>query len=177
MKLFVTESDQKKLAGLKAAEPVDVERTKLRQQILTLSSQRVDLLRAYVVSLLVLPSLTSSHPLLWQKLMHEAIQAQQQATCAGLEQIQVSANIAALRSMCQEQEDEINKAKDELTEREDMLLASSVSAFPHTTISQFAQGTKGRRNCRCRSSMSARTNLRNATRSSSRSSLRWKRCV
>lgn len=100
---------------MQAAEPIDVERNKLRQQILTLSSKRVDLLRGYIVScqfrsfnVIGCSILTCAAS---QKIMHEAIDAQNQASRAGLEYLQVAANKAALEGMCKEQKEEIEKAK------------------------------------------------------------------
>ena len=45
----LTEADRKKLEKLKSAPPVDVERTKLRQELLSIAGTRVNLVRDYVV--------------------------------------------------------------------------------------------------------------------------------
>ncbi|KAI0722552.1 hypothetical protein C8Q76DRAFT_614426, partial [Earliella scabrosa] len=92
------QADRKKLEKLKSAPPVDVERTKLRQELLSIAGTRVNLVRDYV------------------KLMRESIKDQDQATLAGLECLQVAANKAALENMCKEQKAEIEKARNEFAE-------------------------------------------------------------
>ncbi|RDX55311.1 hypothetical protein OH76DRAFT_731207 [Lentinus brumalis] len=86
--------EEAKLAQLRDAPPADVERNSIKQKLLTITSKRVDCIRAYV------------------DLMRAAIKEQEGAARAGLEYLQVSANKVALESMCKEQADAIAKAHD-----------------------------------------------------------------
>ncbi|OJT15503.1 Structural maintenance of chromosomes protein 5 [Trametes pubescens] len=83
---------RKKLDTLLTAKPPDVERNNCKQQLLTLASRRVAIVRDYVA------------------LMRAAIKEQEQATRAGLEYLQVAANKAALELLCKEQKDQLAEA-------------------------------------------------------------------
>ncbi|RPD67470.1 P-loop containing nucleoside triphosphate hydrolase protein [Lentinus tigrinus ALCF2SS1-7] len=85
---------EKKLVRLRDAPPADVERNRIKQQLLTITSKRVNCIRAYV------------------DLMHAAIKEQEAAARAGLEFLQISANKAALEAMCKDQAEAIAKAHD-----------------------------------------------------------------
>ncbi|KAH9854875.1 P-loop containing nucleoside triphosphate hydrolase protein [Lenzites betulinus] len=84
---------QRKLDKLKNVKPVDVERNALKQELLTLASKRISIVRAYVA------------------LMRSAIEEQEAATRAGLEYLQVAANKAALEALCKEQKEHIQEVE------------------------------------------------------------------
>ncbi|KAI0774684.1 P-loop containing nucleoside triphosphate hydrolase protein [Trametes elegans] len=89
------EDYQKKLDKLRAAPSVDIERTQLKQELLTLAHKRVKNVQEYV------------------QIMRAAIQDQKRATRAGLEYLQAAANKAALENMCMEQKAAIDEAEAE----------------------------------------------------------------
>ncbi|KAI0371444.1 P-loop containing nucleoside triphosphate hydrolase protein [Pilatotrama ljubarskyi] len=84
---------RRKLEKLQNAKPVDVERNQLKQQLLTLASKRVELVKEYAA------------------LMRAAIREQEKASRAGLEYLQVCANKSALERLCKEQKEEIDAAE------------------------------------------------------------------
>ncbi|KAH9939337.1 P-loop containing nucleoside triphosphate hydrolase protein [Epithele typhae] len=86
------EEDKTKLDKLKKAPPVDQERARLKQQMLTLANKRVTLIRAYA------------------SLRRALITDYEAATKAGLEAAQVLAKKSALEVKCQEQKEELERA-------------------------------------------------------------------
>ena len=108
------EQQQRKLEKLRDAPSADVERNRLKQELLTITSKRVDCIRAYVVSRQRTLCRLLRHPLtaLVKDLMRGAIKEQEGAARAGLEFLQVSANKAALEAMCKDQAEAIAQAQD-----------------------------------------------------------------
>ncbi|KAI0677714.1 P-loop containing nucleoside triphosphate hydrolase protein [Trametes maxima] len=82
-----------KLEQAQTRKPVDVERNKYKQELLTVAHKRVELFKEYTA------------------LMRSAIGDQEKATIAGLELAQVSANKLALEELCKTQKEAIQEAE------------------------------------------------------------------
>ncbi|KZT70296.1 P-loop containing nucleoside triphosphate hydrolase protein [Daedalea quercina L-15889] len=84
-----------KLEGHQAAAPVDVERARLKSEILNNAKKRVEIAKEYVT------------------LVRATMQDQKEATRLGLEAAQIASNKTALEALVKEKEEEMAKAKAE----------------------------------------------------------------
>ncbi|KAL6307041.1 P-loop containing nucleoside triphosphate hydrolase protein [Sparassis latifolia] len=86
------EKEQTKVNDLRSMPSVEDERIRLRSQLVVLTKKRADIVKDF------------------SKIIRSVITTQQEATRIGLEYLQVAANKTALEAMCQDQEEEYQKA-------------------------------------------------------------------
>ena len=110
--MSVAGTEKAKLQEHRAAPPADVERARLKSEILNTAKKRADIAKEYVVSVSYLSHVAISVTPC-QTLVRATMRDQKEATRLGLEAAQIASNKTALETLVKEKEEEVSKAKAE----------------------------------------------------------------